>query len=577
MEEKSSQIDILLPHNILAEELILGSMCLDKENIPLILKKLPLETFYKSEHRILYKALIDLHEKNGDFTFLQIINYLDQKEVLDSIGGVEFLIQIINKVVTTINLDKYIFLIQEKYFRRLLILLGKYIIEAAYDQKKDLEELIVDIESRIYTITDKRLNNSMRTTTELVSSILLNIHWKFTNSKTYLGLLTSYYNLDTLTQGFQNSELIIIAGRPSMGKTAFSLNIVKNIVENYKIAVLIFSLEMSKQQLIYRFLSIITGLNLIKIRSGNLTVNEWNSFQLAILNIAYQPIYIDDDSSINLLEIQAKSRKMLQKKSKLGLIIIDYLQLMQMTNQNNNRAQELSYITRSLKILAKELNIPIIVLSQLSRNVESRIDKRPILSDLRDSGCFASKTFFQEQINKINSLKTINACSSSNSIIKTTLFTGQKPIYGITKNSFLSKFFNSSLHKFFTNKGWENSQGFSYNIKTPIFCSYFNKPLFWISNQNFTYKKLNSVYDIEIENNPIYIFNNQIFHNSIEQDADIVLMLYREDYYNHNQVTNLTELILAKQRNGPIGLIKLVFDKNSLQFKNINTKEAAVS
>ena len=201
MEEKSSQIDILLPHNILAEELILGSMCLDKENIPLILKKLPLETFYKSEHRILYKALIDLHEKNGDFTFLQIINYLDQKEVLDSIGGVEFLIQIINKVVTTINLDKYIFLIQEKYFRRLLILLGKYIIEAAYDQKKDLEELIVDIESRIYTITDKRLNNSMRTTTELVSSILLNIQWKFTNSKTYLGLLTSYYNLDTLTQG----------------------------------------------------------------------------------------------------------------------------------------------------------------------------------------------------------------------------------------------------------------------------------------------------------------------------------------------------------------------------------------
>lgn len=570
MAEDLKRLKFTLPYNKLAEELVLGSMCLDKANIPLVLQKLPLDTFYTPRNKLLYKSLIDLYENHNDLTLTSIISYLEEKEILETIGGVEFLVRLINNVVTTVNLDKYILLLQEKYFRRLLIILGKFIIESSYDQKRDLKELLADIESRIYTITEKRFVNTISDTSELLSSVLLDIQGKFQSAKKTSGLLTSYHNLDALTQGLQNSELIIIAGRPSMGKTAFSLNIAKNIVENYDLSVLIFSLEMSKQQLVYRFISIWTGINLIKLRNGNLTINEWDLFKQAIQNLTSKAIYIDDNSNISLSEIQVKSRQILRNKNHLGLIIIDYLQLMQLANQNNNRAQELSYITRTLKILSKELNIPIIVLSQLSRNVESRIDKRPILSDLRDSGCFLpKKTYFNQEVFQKELASKLN-------ILQESFLTGQKPVYFPVSQRFFQDFQYSSQHKFFTCEGWVKIQNLSFQARIPLFSSLSLKPLFWIYKKNLQHKGFNLVYDIKILVNPIYILNYQIFHNSIEQDADIVLMLYRDDYYNSDKVTNITEIILAKHRNGPVGLVELIFDRNSLQFKNLK-KEATIS
>lgn len=264
-------------------------------------------------------------------------------------------------------------------------------------------------------------------------------------------------------------------------------------------------------------------------------------------------IFIDDTAFVTLTEIQTKSRQILQQKNKLGLIIIDYLQLMQMGLNIDNRAQELSYITRTLKILARDLNIPIIVLSQLSRSVESRINKRPILSDLRDSGCFG--------------LKQTSSFKVKDTKIKKIFNVGKKPIYKF-KTSNLCKQIYTSKHKLLTNFGWASLDNLQFNQKIQYF--YSCQVLIWDSLNFLNYRSIDSIYDLEIKNNCNYLTKNLLSHNSIEQDADIVLMLYRDDYYNKdNSEKGLTEIILAKHRNGPIGTVNLIFDSKSLQFKNI--------
>lgn len=544
---------LILPNNLLAEQIVLGTICVDPTLLSKVLQKLNVEAFYLPEHKIIYQAIGQLYENDESFSFSNLITYLEDKKLLSRIGGLKFLSNITTKVVTTVNLEKYIQLIQEKYIRRLIILLGKYIIDLSYTEEKQLEEILLEVENKVFSLTTKRFSTSINTTTELLGNILIEIQNRFQNSESLSGLSTSFQDLDALTQGFQKSELIIIAGRPSMGKTAFSLNIGKNISDKYNIPILIFSLEMSKQQLIYRFLSMLTFLNSTRIRSGNLSFSEWENLKSAIKDLSNMQIFIDDTSFVTLTEIQTKSRQILQQKEKLGLIIIDYLQLMQLGTNIDNRAQELSYITRTLKILAKDLNIPIVVLSQLSRSVESRINKRPILSDLRDSGC----------INFSNSLQE----KSRNSYVKKVFSIGKRPVYSCkTKFSNNQKF--TSKHKILTNLGWTSLDNLEFNQKIQYF--YPKRKLLWDSINSLKYKMISQSYDIEVSRAANYLSKNILSHNSIEQDADIVLMLYRDDYYNKNtDQPGLTEVILAKHRNGPIGTINLIFDSKSLNFKNL--------
>jgi replicative DNA helicase len=542
---------LTLPYNLLAEQIVLGTICLDGSLLPNVLQKLTIESFYIPEHKIIYQTMGQLYEREKDFTFSDLVNYLEEKSLLERIGGLKFLSNLTTKVVTTVNFEIYINLIQEKYVRRLIILLGKYIIDLSYKDEKPLEEILLEVENKVFTLTTKRFTNNVIATTELLGNILIEIQNRFQSPESLSGLSTSFYDLDSLTQGFQKSELIIIAGRPSMGKTAFSLNIGKNITEKYNLPILIFSLEMSKQQLIYRFLSMLTSLNSMRIRAGNLSSIEWEKLKIAIKKLSEMKIFIDDTAFVTLTEIQTKSRQILQQKNKLGLIIIDYLQLMQLGLNIDNRAQELSYITRTLKILARDLNIPIIVLSQLSRSVESRINKRPILSDLRDSGCFGSK-------------QTTNF---KNTTIKKIFNIGKKPIYKFKTANFCKQTYTAK-HKLLTNFGWTSLDNIEFNQKLQYF--YSSNVLVWDYLKFLVYRSIDSTYDIEVKNNSNYLSKNLLSHNSIEQDADIVLMLYREDYYNKdNSDKGLTEIILAKHRNGPIGTINLIFDSKSLQFKNV--------
>ena len=441
-----------LPHNYVAERIILSSLLINSEALEIIFRSVKVETFYFQNHQELYKTIIEMYSNQIPIDIITLNTFLQDKGKLEKIGGTKILIGLLNNVPNLIYLEQYINLVHDKFLRRSIIKLGYEIINSAYVTSIPLETILNDLEFHVFNLMNEIKTQKISSSSELLSNIFLDLKQKSV-SPSLSGVSSGFYDLDSFTQGFQNSDLIVIAGRPSMGKTALSLNIGLNVIKNLNLPVLFFSLEMSKEQLTYRLLMHETNINSSRLKTGNLYKDDWFKLNGTIQNLSTLPLFIDDTPNPSIQEIKSKIKKIIFEQTQIGLVVIDYLQLMQNSKFTiSNRTQELSQITRSLKNLAREFQVPIIALSQLSRNVESRTNKRPILSDLRESG-------------------------------------------------------------------------------------------------------------------------------SIEQDADLVLMLYRESYYSSLGATtttddqnNLTELIIAKQRNGPIGTVELEFDPNRTKFSNITSK-----
>ena len=443
-EEFNISINTYLPHNFLAEKVILSTLLISTEAIEITLRRITSETFYFKNHQVIYKAIILSYENKGFIDILTLINFLKEQGLLEEIGGIKVLTELINQVPNLIHLEEYIDLIQDKFLRRSLIKLGYKVINSSYITNIPLESIFNALEKYTFNLINQKQNSQILSSAELFSGIFSELKEKYSNpTSTLPGLCSGFYDLDSITQGFQKSDLIIIAGRPSMGKTAFSLNIALNTLKIYKSPILFFSLEMSKEQLTYRLIANEINVTNSRLKTGQLNPNDWSNLTEAIRFFSSLPLFIDDTTNLSIQEIRSKIKKIIFEQNKIGLVIIDYLQLMENSMiQSENRVQELSQITRNLKNIAREFKVPIITLSQLSRNVENRFNKRPILSDLRESG-------------------------------------------------------------------------------------------------------------------------------SIEQDADLVLMLYRDSYYNETQVDiNLAELIIAKHRNGPIGTVNLHFEAKLTKFKN---------
>lgn len=431
-----------LPNNFLAEESILNILLTTPALVKTTTTKLKSESFHFEPHRKIYSVICELENENKSVSLTTVITKLQDNALLSEIGGLEKIINIINRFENFVNLEEYIKLVNEKYLRRLIINLGKQTILWGYTTSIQLDEILTKIEKLLFSLNQENVSQKIYTIAEVMDEVFLELTSKVENSEGN-GLLTSFRDLDSLLQGLQKSDLIIVAGRPSMGKTAFALNLGQNVVSKYKIPLIIFTLEMSRQQIIYRLLSTSSQINSNRLKSGKMTQAEWNVLSNSMKEVSELPIFIDDNPNLTISDIRSKLRKILSLKKKEGLIIIDYLQLMKINLKLDNRVQEISYATRNLKIIAKEFEIPIILLSQLSRSVESRVNKRPLLSDLRESG-------------------------------------------------------------------------------------------------------------------------------SIEQDADIVIMLYREDYYNEKPTNSpVTEFIVAKHRNGPVGTAKLNFNPTTTSFTNI--------
>ena len=453
MQNGNKNLDLLniekyLPHNFLAEKIILSSLLVSSKAIEITLRSVKVETFYFKNHQELYKAIIEMYKNKNSIDIITLNTFLQDTGQLEKIGGTQVLNELVNDVPNLLYLEEYIKLINDKFLRRSLIKLGYEIINSAYVTNISLESILLSLETDVFNLTTELKTQKLTSSAELLSHVFLELKKKSINP-TLAGISSGFFDLDSLTQGFQKSDLIIIAGRPSMGKTALALNIGLNIIKNSQIPVLFFSLEMSKEQLTYRLLTNETDITSLRLKTGNLYKNDWIQLNTTIKNLSALPFFIDDTSNPSIQDIKSKIKKILFEQNQIGLIIIDYLQLMQTsTFKTDSRAQELSQITRSLKNLAREFNVPIIALSQLSRNVENRVNKRPILSDLRESG-------------------------------------------------------------------------------------------------------------------------------SIEQDADLVLMLYRDSYYNSLKnaedldIYDNVELIIAKQRNGPVGTIDLQFDSKRTKFLNL--------
>ena len=433
--------DRLPPQNIEAEESILGGILLDPEAISRVAEVLRPDAFYISAHKEIYNATLDLHAKGTPTDLINVTAWLRDRDKLEKIGGQSKLAQLVDRTVSAVNIDKYAALVMDKYLRRHLIKSGNEIVQLGYETTTQLETVLDNAEQKIFSITQERPQQDLIPIRDTLIHTFEDIEVRH-EDQALPGLLCDFYDLDAMTGGFQRSDLIIMAGRPSMGKTAIGLNIARNLAANYNLPVSIFSLEMSKEQLVQRLLASEARIESNRLRAGRISQNEWEPLSQAIGSLAELPIFIDDTPNITVTEMRSKTRRLQAEQGKpMGLVLLDYLQLMEGTG--DNRVQELSRITRSLKGLSRELGVPIIALSQLSRSVEARNNKRPIMSDLRESG-------------------------------------------------------------------------------------------------------------------------------SIEQDADLVVLLYRDEYYNPDTPDRgIAEVIVSKHRNGPTGVVKLLFEPQFTNFKNL--------
>ncbi len=375
-----------LPHSLDAEKALLGAMLM----YPFAIKNaselgLLADDFYAEAHKNIYRAMNDIAEAGKVVDATALISRLSDLSLLARIGGADYIVELADHSISSANIKYYIEIVQDKAYMRNLILTAQKIAEQGFHNEEDIDDLMDDAEKQILNVTRTRRTSDFRDTKEVVSSVMDNITKMSEQKSNITGLKTSYRQLDNTTNGLQKGDLIILAARPSMGKTAFAINLGIQVARHNHLPIAVFSLEMPAEQLIMRMLSAIGLIEGGKLRSGYLNNKEWNALNEAATELRNLPIYIDDTPSIKVSEVFSKCRK-LRSEHGLGLIIIDYIQLISSAKSSENRQQEVSEISRNLKALAREMKVPVIALSQLSRMVERREDKRPMLSDLRESG-----------------------------------------------------------------------------------------------------------------------------------------------------------------------------------------------
>ncbi len=431
----------LPPQNLEAEASILGSLLIDKSAILKTVEILQPDDFYSDHHRYIYEAILELFEKRIPTDQVTLTEDLKKKKKLKEIGGASYLSELVNNVPAAVHVDFYARIVHEKAVLRRLIGVSEQIAEMSFNEQKDVATILDESEQAVFEIAQKQIRSDFTPMKTVLSQAFDRIDELHKNKGKLSGVPTGYTDMDKLLGGMQKSDLIILAARPSMGKTSLALNIAQNVSTKYDIPVGIFSLEMSKEQLVDRLICAEAGIDLRKLRTGFLSEDDFSRIGRAMGILGEARIFIDDTPGINVLEMRTKARR-LQSENGVGMLVVDYLQLISGRRDTENRVQEISEISRSLKNLARELQIPVLALSQLSRAVESRPSKIPMLSDLRESG-------------------------------------------------------------------------------------------------------------------------------SIEQDADVVSFIYREDYYNPETLRqNVADIIVAKHRNGPTGKIELWFIKEQTRFEN---------
>ena len=448
--EQASPAPQLVPHSREAEEAVIGSVLINPEAYYDVAQFLAGEDFHIHRLRWIWDAYTHLHEQRIPIDLLTVTEELDKQGHLAEVGGPAYLTQLLNNTPTSLHAEAYGKLVQQASIRRRLLEAANKIARTAYQEDLSVETAIDEAEKAVFSASEHRLSTDLQPIKTVLSDYYDRVEAASRRSEEIYGVPTGFIDLDRLLMGLQPSDLLIIAGRPSQGKTSFLMSVAKNAAQLNKKHVAIFSMEMSNEQLVQRLLAQETGINSQKLRSGKLEQNEWDLFAQAIEVLGDTKVFLDDTPAISPTQMRAKCRR-LHMEYGLDLVVVDYLQLMAGESRNDNRVQEVSYISRSLKVLARELNVPVLAAAQLSRAVEQRTDKRPVLSDLRESG-------------------------------------------------------------------------------------------------------------------------------SIEQDADVVMFIYRPEFYEEDSLRkNIAEIMVSKHRNGPTGIVELVFRENLAKFENAATKHVDFS
>ncbi|MFB9279303.1 replicative DNA helicase [Cohnella cellulosilytica] len=442
--EQQMLYDRVPPQNMEAEQAVLGAILLEAEALVSAMERVKSEDFYSVAHQRIFDAMVSLNDDNQPIDLVTLASRLQDLGQMEEVGGIIYLTKLANAVPTAANVEYYATIVEEKSILRRLIRTATQIVSNGYATEDDVSVLLNDAETRIMEISSRRTSTGFISIRDVLMEVFERVEFLFNNRGGVTGIPSGFVDLDRMTAGFQKNDLIIVAARPSVGKTAFALNVAQNVAVRASETVAIFSLEMSAAQLVQRIICAESNVDAQRMRTGHLEGDDWEKLSMAIGSLSEAQIYIDDTPGITVSDIRAKCRR-LKKEKGLGMILIDYLQLIQGRGKaGENRQQEVSEISRTLKQIARELEVPVIALSQLSRGVEQRQDKRPMMSDLRESG-------------------------------------------------------------------------------------------------------------------------------SIEQDADIVAFLYRDDYYDkESEKKNIIEIIIAKQRNGPVGTVELVFLKNFNKFVSLD-------
>ena len=373
------------PHSVEAEQSVLGSILLDKEAMISVSETLVPEDFYKEAHKVIYESMLKLYNSQSEIDLITLTDELRDQGYLDDIGGIAYITSLSTVVPTTSNIKYYVNIVKEKSISRQLISAANDIINLGYDGSAKVEYVLENAEKKIFDISQERATNDFQPINQVISEALSMLEKLYEEKNDVTGLTTGFRDLNKKINGLQRSDLLLIAARPAMGKTAFALNLVQNAALKGDASVAVFSLEMSKEQLVQRMIASQSTVELKKIKTGTLADNDWPRITDGMAILSAAKIHIDDTPGIKISELRSKCRKLKIEKG-LDLVLIDYLQLMEGEGQNESRQQEIAKISRSLKILAKELDCPVVALSQLSRAPEQRADHRPMLSDLRESG-----------------------------------------------------------------------------------------------------------------------------------------------------------------------------------------------
>lgn len=385
MKDLDLHLDRLPPQNLEAEQSILGAVLIDNNALPRAIEIIDADDFYKLSHRKIFLAMTELFDKNEPIDLITLTDYLKKKDELEAVGGTAYLSSLVNAIPTAANVKYHSNILRERALLRGLLKSANDIAGKVYENNLDAEDLVDYAEKSIFDISDKRVKASFVSLKEVIKDSFEMIEHLYDKKETVTGVPSGFKDLDDLTTGFQKGDLIVVGGRPSMGKTAFTLNVAQHVGLEMREPVAIFSLEMSKEQLALRMLCSEAMVNSNSIRKGFIKKEDWHKLTSAASNLTGAPIFIDDSSAITVLELRAKARR-LKMEHGLSLVIVDYLQLMKGKGSFERREQEISDISRSLKGLAKELRVPVIAVSQLNRSVESRRPPKPMLADLRESG-----------------------------------------------------------------------------------------------------------------------------------------------------------------------------------------------